>query len=266
MPETLKGKVALITGSATGLGAAIAIELSARGATIVLNYPSPALKAECEAVGAKLQTEWIALCVDLSTHDGPETLIAGVVNQYKHIDILVSNAGLVPLGPLSEATPELWDRVVNLNSRAPLLLTKAALPYLTPYTPATKTSPAAGGGSRIILVASVASRAPETEQSIYAASKGALDSLVKVWAKELPPRYGCTVNAVAPGPIATLAFLKNIEPHTDFITALMTEKTPVDGAFGEAEDVAWAVAFLAEPRSRWINGEYLFLTGGAYID
>ncbi|KAI1370240.1 hypothetical protein F4677DRAFT_465660 [Hypoxylon crocopeplum] len=261
----MKGKTAVISGSSKGIGAAVAIELSERGANIVLNYPFPALKDECEAVGRKLRTEWIAVCADMSTVDGPKTLVAEAVAKFRQIDILVSNAGLVPLGPLWEADEKTWDLTLDLNSRGAFLLTKAALPHLTPYTPPTATAPGVGGGSRIILVSSVASRAPEKEQSIYAASKGALESLIRVWAQELPPKYGCTVNGVAPGPIGTPTFLKNIESHLDEITSLLDSKTPVEGAYGEVEDVAWTVAFLAERRSRWINGSYTFLTGGAYI-
>ncbi|KAI1084602.1 hypothetical protein F5B20DRAFT_591634 [Whalleya microplaca] len=261
----MKGKTAVISGSSKGIGAAIAIELSERGANIVLNYPFPDDKEECEAVGQRIQTEWIAVCADMSTSDGPGRLVAEAVARFQQIDILVSNAGMVPLGPLSEADVKTWDETFNLNSRGPFLLTKAALPHLTPYTPPTATAPGVGGGSRIILVSSVASRAPEKEQSIYAASKGALESLIRVWAQELPPKYGCTVNGVAPGPISTLTFLKNIEPHFNVIESLLDAKTPVQGAFGEVEDVAWTVAFLAEERSRWMNGLYTLLTGGAYI-
>ncbi|KAI0007621.1 hypothetical protein F4779DRAFT_591165 [Xylariaceae sp. FL0662B] len=261
----MRGKTAVISGSSKGIGAAIAIELSERGANIVLNYPFPHHKDECEAIGQTLKTEWIAVCADMSTTDGPGRLVAEAVARFRQIDILVSNAGIVPLGPLWEADAKTWDQTFNLNSRGPFLLTKAALPHLTPYIPPTAAAPGVGGGSRIILVSSVASRAPEQEQSIYAASKGALESLVRVWAQELPPKYGCTVNGVAPGPIRTLTFLENIEPHFDMVKSLLDAKTPIEGAFGEVEDVAWTVAFLAEGRSRWINELYTLLTGGAYI-
>ncbi|KAI8314228.1 hypothetical protein K4K61_005575 [Colletotrichum sp. SAR11_59] len=196
--SSMQGKTAVVSGSSAGIGAgiAIAIELSTRGANIVLNYPFPHLQAECEQIGAKLQTPWIAVCADLSTVSGPAALVSAAlvsaalvsaalvsaalvsaaVALFKQIDILVSNAGMVPLGPLGEADADTWDRALNLNSRGAFLLVKTALPHLTPFEPrATRpgsTTAANGGGSRIIIVASVASRMPEVNQSIYAASKG----------------------------------------------------------------------------------------------
>ncbi|KAJ0349356.1 hypothetical protein KNSL1_004821 [Colletotrichum chrysophilum] len=270
-PQTpsMQGKTAVISGSSAGIGAAIAIELSTRGANVVLNYPFPHLQTECEQIGAKLHTPWIAVCADLSTVSGPAALVSAAVARFKQIDILVSNTGMVPLGPLGEADADTWDRALNLNSRGAFLLVKAALPHLTPFEPRAmkpeSASAATGGGSRIIIVASVASRMPEVNQSMYAASKGTLDAMIRVWAKELPPVYGCTVNAVAPGPISTETFLKNISPHFDMVKQDLDHRTPVEGAFGDVKDVAWTVAFLAEERSRWINGEYILLTGGCYI-
>ncbi|KAF0329972.1 3-oxoacyl-(acyl-carrier protein) reductase [Colletotrichum asianum] len=226
--SSMQGKTAVVSGSSAG----IAIELSTRGANIVLNYPFPHLQAECEQIGAKLQTPWIAVCADLSTVSGPAALVSAAVARFKQIDILVSNAGMVPLGPLGEADADTWDRALNLNSRGAFLLVKTALPHLTPFEPrATRpgsASAATGGGSRIIIVASVASRMPE---------------------------------GVGEGE----TFLKNISPHFDMVKQGLDQRTPVEGAFGDVKDVAWTVAFLAEERSRWINGEYILLTGGCYI-
>lgn len=96
----MTGKTAVISGSSRGIGAEIAFELSSRGASIVLNYPFPALKEECEQVGARLKTAWIAACADLSTMDGPADLVRQAVERFGKIDILVNNAGWVPLSPL----------------------------------------------------------------------------------------------------------------------------------------------------------------------
>ncbi|KXH43394.1 3-oxoacyl-(acyl-carrier protein) reductase [Colletotrichum salicis] len=206
----------------------------------------------------------------MSTISGPAVLVAAAVAHFKQIDILVSNAGMVPLGPLGEAEADTWDQELNLNSRGVFLLVKVALPHLTPFESSTKPRLATladspkRGGSRIIIVFSVASRMPEVNQSIYAASKRTLDAMIRVWAKELPPVYGCTVDAVAPGPISTETFFKNTSSHFDIVKQEMDLRMPVEGAFGDVEDAAWTVAFLAEEGSRWINGEYLLLTGGCY--
>ncbi|KAL2878715.1 hypothetical protein SGCOL_005940 [Colletotrichum sp. CLE4] len=211
---TMTNKVALVSGSSKGIGAGIAIELSSRGARIVLNYPWDSLKQECEATGAKLQTDWIAVCADLTSDDGPEELVRQAVARFGHIDILVSNAGYVPIAHLWDADLSMWDQAMNLNARGAFALVKAALSHLTPHKPAIPPSMSGAiDGSRIILVGSAASRVPKPAQGIYAATKGALDAILRVWAKELPPKYGCTVNMVAPGPVLTESFLEHFSPE-----------------------------------------------------
>ncbi|OAL24464.1 hypothetical protein AYO20_10690 [Fonsecaea nubica] len=264
--QTMTGKITVISGSSRGIGAAIALELSSRGASIVLNYPYPDLKAECDSVGAQLKTDWISACADLSTVDGPADLIRQAVERFGHIDILVNNAGWVPMAPLWESDVETWDKAMSLNARSAFLLTKAALPHLTPYTPSNRLDAAgATNGSRIIIVGSAASRTPRENQGIYAATKGALDSMMRVWAKELPPKYGCTVNVVGPGPVLTDAFRQNLGDHFDEVLEAASRETPVEGAFAAVEDVAWTVAFLAEERSKFINGAFMMLSGGRYM-
>ncbi|KAF2186299.1 NAD(P)-binding protein [Zopfia rhizophila CBS 207.26] len=232
----MAGKTALISGSSKGIGAAIALELS-----------SP-------------------ICADLSTTEGPEELVRQAVERFKYIDVLVNNAGLVPLAPLWDADVESWDKAMALNARGTFLLTKAVLPHLTPYLPSSL--PRLSGvlnGSRIIIVGSAASRTPNPSQGVYAATKGALDAMLKVWAKELPPKYGCTVNAVGPGPVLNDNFTSLLIDDFEKVRQQADRLTPVEGAFASIEDIAWAVAFLAEERSRWINGVYLPLSGGRYI-
>ncbi|KAH6952461.1 hypothetical protein BKA56DRAFT_625707 [Ilyonectria sp. MPI-CAGE-AT-0026] len=261
---TMDGRTALISGSSKGIGEGIAIELSCRGANIVLNYPFPSLKNECEAVGRKLHTDWIAVCADIASDEGPAELVRQAVAKFGHIDILVSNAGYVPIAPLWDANLDMWDRAMNLNARGAFALVKDSLPHLTPYKPADPPNlSGAIGGSRIIMVGSAASRVPKASQGVYAATKGALDAILRVWAQELPPKYGCTVNLVAPGPVLTESFLEHFTVEEwKGIRALLEKQTPVEGGAASVEDVAWAVAFLAEERSRFINGEYMFVSGG----
>jgi NAD(P)-dependent dehydrogenase (short-subunit alcohol dehydrogenase family) len=228
MPDqTLAGKVAIVTGSNTGIGAAIAQELSSRGASIVVNYPFPGLADEAQEVVASLPTapSSIAVEADLSSETGPQQLIDATVAKYGDtIHILVNNAGLAVNKPLPQQTLDDWNLLVNLNARAVFLLVRGVLPYLPrtsppppPPTPAqapssldqttsTTTATTAGGGGRIVNIVSISARAAPPLQTIYAGSKGMVDSMTKVWAKELPPRYGCTVNAVSPGPTMTAGF------------------------------------------------------------
>ncbi|KAJ4353243.1 uncharacterized protein N0V89_004970 [Didymosphaeria variabile] len=252
--KTMTGRNAVISGSSAGIGATIAAELSSRGANIVLNYPWESLRKECENVGQQLHTPWIAVCADLSTTDGPQILVSAAVERFGHIDILVNNAGIVPLAPLWKADVASWNQAMNLNARGCFLLTQAALPHLTPYTPSDKASGNLNG-SRIICVGSAASRAPEHDQGTYAATKGAIDAMLRIWARELPPKYGCTVNGVGPGPVAGKSFYDKLGDNFDFIKGIFEAGTPCEGAFADPTDVAWTVAFLAEARSKWINGD-----------
>ena len=184
----LSGRVAIVTGSSAGIGAAIAKELSDRGATVIINYPFPTLKSEADAVLATLSLGCIAVEADLSTITGPAALIAEATRKFGKIDILVNNASIAINKSLENLTLEDWDRMVNLNGRGYFLTTQAVLPHLN-------------NPSRIINIVSASSRGPPPTQTIYLGTKGMQDSFTKVWAQELPRKYGCTVNAVSPGPV-----------------------------------------------------------------
>ncbi|KAI1847660.1 hypothetical protein JX265_000898 [Neoarthrinium moseri] len=256
MPDqTLKDKVAIITGSSTGIGAAIARELASRGASVVINYPFPDLRSAGETVVASLATAATSIAVeaDLGTETGPQGLVDAAVARYGHVDILVNNAALAINKQFSEQTLADWNLLVNLNARGVFLLTQAVLPHL----------PAQGG--RIVNICSISARAAPALQTIYAGTKGMVDSFTRCWAKELPPKYKCTVNAVSPGPTMTEGFagagdefMKAMKPAMD--------QTPVDGRMAKPEEIAFAVGFLAEPRASWINGLHLIASGGLLID
>jgi NAD(P)-dependent dehydrogenase (short-subunit alcohol dehydrogenase family) len=188
----LNGKVAVVTGSSSGIGAAIAQELSSRGASVVVNYPFAAVKHEADKVLHSLSTPCIAVEADLSTLEGPKTLIEAAVNQFHKIDILVNNASIAIFRPLDQCTIEDWDKMNNLNGRGYFLTTQAVLPHLN-------------NPSRIINITSSDSRFPPPTHSIYTGTKGMQDAFTRIWAKELPPKYGCTVNAIIPGPTRYLS-------------------------------------------------------------
>lgn len=172
MPEqTLAGKVAIVSGSSSGIGAAIIRELSSRGANAVINYPFPDLQAEADAVIASLQSPSSAISVeaDMSQVDSAQKLVDAAVTEWGRLDIIVNCVALAVNKPLEEQTLEDWDLLVNINGRGTFLLTKAALPHLTK------------GSGRIVNIASISARGPPPNQTIYAGTKGMVDSFTKCW-------------------------------------------------------------------------------------
>jgi NAD(P)-dependent dehydrogenase (short-subunit alcohol dehydrogenase family) len=264
MPDqTLKDKVAIVTGANTGIGAAIAQELAGRGASVVVNYPFASLREAAEAVVASLPTASTSRSVeaDLATASGPQSLVDAAVAAYGRVDVLVNNAGLAVNKQFSEQSLEDWNLLVNLNGRGVFLLTQAVLPHL----PKAAAEEGKEAGGRIVNICSISARAAPPLQTIYAGTKGMVDSFTKVWAKELPPRYGCTVNAVSPGPTMTEGFAAAGAEFMDAMRPAM-EQTPVGARMARPEEIAFAVGFLCEPRASWINGLHLVASGGLHID
>ena len=251
--QTLAGKVAIISGSSSGIGAAIARELSSRGAHVTVNYPFADFREEANIVVSQLATPGIAVEADISTTTGPATLVKAAVDAWGKVDILVNNAAIAVNLPLEEQTLDHWDQLVNLNGRGTFLLTKETLPHLTK------------GTGRIVNIDSISSRSPPPMQTIYAGTKGMVDSFTRCWAKELPPKYGCTVNAVSPGPTRTEGFaragdevMKILQPTID--------STPCGKRMGETSEIAYAVAMLCEERASWICGSHVVVCGGLFVD
>tara|TARA_R110002003_G_scaffold1389_12_gene22988 strand:- start:4295 stop:5059 length:765 start_codon:yes stop_codon:yes gene_type:complete len=253
MPEqTLQDKIAIVSGSSSGIGAEIGRELASRGAHVVLNYPYADLRAEADRLAESLSAKSIAVEADISTIHGPRKLVDAAVREFGRVDILVNNAALAINKPFEEQTLDDWNRLVNLNGRGTFLLTQAILDHL----------PKEGG--RIVNIVSISSREAPPMQTIYAGSKGMVDSFTKVWAKELPRKYGVTVNAVSPGPTMTEGFAQAGEEFMAKIQPVI-DKTPVGARLGRTQEIAFAVAFLCEPRASWVNGTHLMANGGLYI-
>ena len=250
--DSLKGKIAVVSGSCTGIGAGIAYELSGRGATVVVNYPWPSSKDAADKICSSLVTPGIVVEANLATIDGPAKLIAETVAQYGRVDILINNAGTYVQAALEDTTLEDWDTMVNLNGRGVFLLTKAVLPHLT------------RGTSRIVNIVSIAARAPPPNQTLLAGSKGMVDSFTRCWAKELPPKYGCTVNSVNPGPTRTAGMEAGGAKVRELVKPLV-DATPMEPRLGEPSEVAYAVAALCEERARWINGAHVDVSGGFLV-
>ncbi|MEV6979398.1 3-oxoacyl-ACP reductase family protein [Kitasatospora sp. NPDC093806] len=240
----LTGKVALVTGGSRGIGAAVAKKLAAQGAAVAVTYVQAADQArdvvkEIEAAGGRA----VAVEADLTQPTAAADAVAQTVRELGRLDILVNNAGFLAYGPLEEVTAEYLDRVLAVDVRSVILAAQAAAAHL-------------GEGGRIINVGSCFNgRVPGANFVLQATAKSALVGFTKALARELGPR-GITVTTVDPGPIDT-----DMNP-ADGDSADFQKNLTALGRFGEAEDIAASVAFLAGPGGRYITGTALAVDGG----
>jgi 3-oxoacyl-[acyl-carrier protein] reductase len=245
----LSGKTALVTGASRGMGRAAALSLAAACAQVIVHYSSGAKEAEAvvEAIigaGGRAQ----AIRADLGTPDGPHQLAAAVKAVVGgRLDILVANAGVSKAATIEDLTVEDFDRLFAVNVRAPYFLVQQLLPILS-------------DGSSVVLVSSLAAHAAVGALSAYAATKGALDTLVKHFASALGGR-GIRVNAVAPGVVDTeMSSFTKTDAGRDATTAMQALKR-----VAQPEDIAGAIAFLASDEARWITGDTLRVDGGSKL-
>jgi 3-oxoacyl-[acyl-carrier protein] reductase len=244
----LTGKVAVVTGASKGIGAAIAKALAAQGASVVVNYASSKAGADSvvdaiTAAGGKA----VAVAGDVAKAADAQGIIDTAVETYGRLDILVNNSGVYEFGTIEEITEEHFHKHFNVNVLGLLLATQAAAKHL-------------GEGGSIVNVSSVVSRITPAGSSVYTATKGAVDAITGVLAKELGPRK-IRVNSVNPGMIATEG------THSAGIIGSDFEKwaistTPL-GRIGQPDDIADVAVFLASEDSRWLTGESLIASGGS---
>lgn len=247
----LKNKVAVVTGASKGIGAAIAKQLAADGAQVVVNYATSRESAE-KVVSEIANTGGTALAIraSVSSESDVQALFEGTRKVFGKIDILVNNAGVYGFAPLEQVTADDYKRQFDTNVLGLLMTTKAALPLF----------PAQGGS--VINISSVVSTLAPAAASVYASTKGAVDTITKTLAKELAPR-GIRVNAVNPGLVITEGTEAAGIVNSDFERAAVAA-TPL-GRAGRPEDIAPPVSFLASEDARWITGETIFVSGGAAI-
>jgi len=249
--KRLTGKVAVVTGASKGIGAAVAKQLAADGARVVVNYATSREGADKVVKEiTKAGGEAIAVRASIPKEAEIETLFAEARKAYGKVDILVNNAGVYGFGPIDEVTVEEYRRQHDTNVLGVLLTTKAALRYF----------PSEGGS--VVNVSSVVSSLAPPAASVYASTKGAVDTITKALAKELAARK-IRVNAVNPGLVITEGTEAAGIAGSDFEKGAIAA-TPL-GRAGRPEDIAPPVSFLASDEARWITGETLYVSGGAAI-
>lgn len=237
-----------MTGASRGIGRAIALALAAEGAKVAVNYASSSGAADAvvaEIAGAG--SEAIALQADVSKADQVDTLFAAVMEKWGRVDVLVNNAGITRDTLLLRMKPEDWQAVIDLNLTGVFLCTRAASKIMLKQK-----------SGRIVNISSVVGLMGNPGQSNYSAAKAGVIGFTKSVAKELAPR-GITVNAIAPGFIAT-----------DMTHGLDSDgilKMIPLGRYGQAEEVAGATRFLAaDPAAAYITGQVLNVDGGMVMD
>lgn len=249
MAGSLSGKTALVTGASRGMGRAGALALAKAGAQVLVHYGRGADEAavvvkEIRDGGGRAD----AIGADLSASDGPHKLAkAARAIVGDRLDILIANAGTSKAATIEDYTVEDFDTLFAVNVRAPFFLVQQLLPILHE-------------GASVILVSSLAARAVVGTLSVYAATKGAVDTLVKHFASVLGPR-GVRVNAVAPGIVQTdMSNFTKTDAGRDYALGIQALKR-----LAEPGDIAGVVAFLASDDARWITGDTIHVDGGSKL-
>jgi NAD(P)-dependent dehydrogenase (short-subunit alcohol dehydrogenase family) len=248
MDDSLRGRVALVTGAGRGIGRGIALELARAGCRVAVNYviepeQADATVAEIQALGAQA----MSIQADVSVASAVTSMIARVVVEFDALDILVNNAGIQSWKPLLDVTEAEWDEVIATNLKGCFLCTQTAARYMKDH----------GGGS-IINIGSGCNKIAFPNLVAYTASKGGIEMLTKVAAVELGP-YAIRVNCVAPGAIEierTKLELPDYAGTWGAITPLRRVGYPLD--------VARAVAFLATPQASFISGQTIWVDGALF--
>ncbi|MBA7616036.1 3-oxoacyl-[acyl-carrier-protein] reductase [subsurface metagenome] len=242
----LTNKVAIVTGSGRGIGQTIALKLAEVGATIIINDIGEASPIESVAEEIRaMNRESLAVLGDVSSSSDVDRLVETAMTTFGRVDILVNNAGITRDHLLIRMSDEDWDKVIAVNLRSVFLCTRAVLRHMTRQR-----------WGRIINISSIVGIAGNAGQANYASAKAGIIGFTKTVAKETASR-GITVNAIAPGFIAT--------PMTEQLEETwiqeIKKRIPV-GYLGTPQDVAEAVAFLASEEARYITGHVLNVDGG----
>ena len=238
-------KVAIVTGASRGIGAAIARRLARDGLAVIVNYSGSAEAAatlvdEIEKEGGRA----LSCQADVSDSLAVERMFDAAEAAYGGIDVLVNNAGVMKLAPVARTEDAMFDQMISINLKGAFNGLREAASRLR-------------DGGRIVNVSSSVVGLYQPTYGVYAATKAAVEALTHILAKELGPR-GITVNAVAPGPVATELFLDGKDQAT---IDRVRQMNPL-GRLGEADDIAGVVSLLVGPDGGWINGQVVRANGG----
>lgn len=253
----LRGKTAIVTGAAGGIGGAIARDLAREGVKLSLSYHTK----DCNELVDEIKQygpEVIAIQADVSKANDVKRLVQSTYDKFGRIDILVNNAGIGIRGSVEDTTEEDWDRIMAINLKSIFLLSKAVMRYMKQQR-----------WGRIINIGSVVAKtstnarpwidpqsSSKTGGGAYAASKAGVHTITNTLAKELAS-FGITVNCIAPGPVKT--------PMTPALPEPMKDQVPV-GRIGEPEEISAFVVLLASERASFITGETIDVNGGLWMD
>jgi 3-oxoacyl-[acyl-carrier protein] reductase len=244
----LQGKVAVVTGASKGIGAAIAKSLAAEGAAVVVNYASS--KEGADRVVNEITSKGgnaVAVQGSVAKAADVERIFAETKKAFGKVDILVNNAGVYEFKSIEEVTEEHYDQIFGTNVKGLLLATKEAVKHFN------------GSGASIINIGSAVTEVHPPESAVYTGTKGAVDAITRVLAKELGPRK-IRVNSINPGLVETEGVHSAGFIGSDFQKQLEAQ-TPL-GRSGQPDDISSIAVFLASSDSAWLTGELLVASGG----